>query len=87
MVGAWGAVVGVVTGVAGASCGGDSGDDEPPSIDAREITDKGSLNQKAVLLHRSAIVDEIYEPKPGPRVIVANERSKMIATASLFDRM
>ena len=48
--------------------------DEPPSIDAREITDKGSLNQKAVLLHRSAIVDEIYESKAGPRVIVANER-------------
>ena len=26
--------------------------DEPPSIDAQEITDKGSVNQKAVLRHR-----------------------------------
>ena len=34
--------------------------DEPPSIDAREITDKGSLNQKAVLQNRAAVVDDLY---------------------------
>ena len=34
--------------------------DEPPSIDAREITDKGSLNQKAVLRNRAALVEELY---------------------------
>jgi feruloyl-CoA synthase len=34
--------------------------DEPPSIDAGEITDKGSLNQKAVLRHRRALVDALY---------------------------
>ena len=34
--------------------------DEPPSIDAREITDKGSINQKAVLENRAALVDELY---------------------------
>ena len=34
--------------------------DEPPSIDAREITDKGSINQKAVLENRSALVEELY---------------------------
>ena len=35
--------------------------DEPPSIDAREITDKGSLNQKAVLAESSGSwVDELY---------------------------
>ena len=34
--------------------------DEPPSLDAREITDKGSLNQKAVLQHRAALVDDLY---------------------------
>jgi feruloyl-CoA synthase len=45
--------------------------DEPPSIDAREITDKGSLNQKAVLQHRSSIVDELYAPVPSPRAILA----------------
>ena len=43
--------------------------DEPPSIDAREITDKSSLNQKAVLQHRAALVDELYGPTPSSRVI------------------
>ena len=44
---------------------------EPPSVEAREITDKGSLNQKAVLAHRAALVDELYAPSPSPRVISA----------------
>ena len=34
--------------------------DEPPSIDAQEITDKRSLNQKAVLRHRSAHVSRLF---------------------------
>jgi feruloyl-CoA synthase len=34
--------------------------EEPPSLDAREITDKGSLNQRAVLEHRVALVEELY---------------------------
>jgi feruloyl-CoA synthase len=33
---------------------------EPPSIDLGEITDKGSLNQRAVLKHRAALVEEMY---------------------------
>jgi feruloyl-CoA synthase len=33
---------------------------EPPSIDLGEITDKGSLNQRAVLKYRTALVEEIY---------------------------
>jgi feruloyl-CoA synthase len=32
----------------------------PPSIDAQEITDKGSINQKAVLRHRAVLVDILY---------------------------
>jgi feruloyl-CoA synthase len=44
--------------------------DQPASIDAREITDKGSLNQKAVLQHRSALVDDLYAADPSLRVIV-----------------
>ncbi len=32
----------------------------PPSMDALEITDKGSLNQGAVLRHRAALVDALY---------------------------
>ena len=34
--------------------------EEPPSLDAREITDKGSLNQRAVLEHRAALVERLY---------------------------
>jgi feruloyl-CoA synthase len=45
--------------------------DEPPSLDAREITDKGSLNQKAVLQHRAKLVDEIYASSPGKAILVA----------------
>jgi feruloyl-CoA synthase len=33
---------------------------EPPSIDGGEITDKGSINQKAVLRRRVALVDALY---------------------------
>jgi feruloyl-CoA synthase len=32
----------------------------PPSIDAMEITDKGSINQRAVLRHRAALVERLY---------------------------
>ena len=34
---------------------------EPPSIDKGEVTDKGSINQRAVLHHRAALVDALYE--------------------------
>ena len=33
---------------------------EPPSIDSGEITDKGSINQRAVLTHREALVEHLY---------------------------
>ncbi len=33
---------------------------EPPSIDRGEITDKGSINQRAVLTHRADLVEAIY---------------------------
>ena len=36
---------------------------EPPSIDRGEITDKGSINQRAVLTHRDADV-EAHVPRP-----------------------
>lgn len=34
---------------------------EPPSIDAGEITDKGYVNQRAVLVRRAALVDALYD--------------------------
>jgi feruloyl-CoA synthase len=45
--------------------------EDPPSLDAREITDKGSLNQKAVIAHRARLIEELYAPAPSARVIVA----------------
>lgn len=39
--------------------------DTPPSIEKQEVTDKGSINQKAVLRNRAGIVEELYrEPVP-----------------------
>jgi len=35
--------------------------EEPPSIDAGEITDKGYINQRAVLESRAALVDRLHE--------------------------
>jgi feruloyl-CoA synthase len=34
--------------------------EDPPSLDAGEMTDKGTINQKAVLKNRAAIVEELY---------------------------
>ena len=34
---------------------------EPPSIDKGEATDKGSINQRAVLSHRDALVQAMYD--------------------------
>lgn len=44
---------------------------EPPSIDAGEITDKGSINQRAVLEHRAALVAALYSSRPGPDILEA----------------
>jgi feruloyl-CoA synthase len=45
--------------------------DGPPSIDASEITDKGSINQRAVLKARAVLVEELYAETPSPRTIAA----------------
>ena len=37
---------------------------EPPSIDANEITDKGYINQRAVLERRAALVEKLYSDAP-----------------------
>ena len=44
--------------------------EEPPSIDAHEVTDKGSFNQGAVLRNRAALVAELYAVQPSARVIL-----------------
>ena len=45
--------------------------DEPPSIDANEITDKGYVNQRAVLERRAALVERLYAASPPPGVVTA----------------
>ncbi len=47
--------------------------EEPPSLDAGEITDKASLNQRAILEHRAAVVEEMYSPNPPARVLRLND--------------
>lgn len=47
---------------------------ESPSIDHGEVTDKGSINQRAVLAHRAALVDALYEGAGLP-VIVPNKEA------------
>jgi feruloyl-CoA synthase len=44
--------------------------DDPPSLDTGEMTDKGSINQRAVLSHRSALVEQLYAETPSARVIL-----------------
>ena len=44
---------------------------EPPDIDKGELTDKGTISQKAVLANRAGRVDELYAEPPSPRVLRA----------------
>ena len=44
--------------------------EEPPSIDKHEMTDKGSLNQAAILKNRAELVEEIYSGERSERVII-----------------
>jgi feruloyl-CoA synthase len=41
----------------------------PLSLDAGEVTDKGSINQRAVLAARPALVEALYAAEPGALVI------------------
>lgn len=47
--------------------------DRPPSIDAHEITDKGSINQRAVITTRAALVEDLYA-EPVPRHVIEAPR-------------
>jgi feruloyl-CoA synthase len=42
----------------------------PPSIDGNEITDKGYINQRAVLEGRAALVQRLYAERPQSDVLV-----------------
>ncbi|MEX2128068.1 MAG: feruloyl-CoA synthase [Xanthobacteraceae bacterium] len=49
--------------------------EEPPSLDAGEMTDKGSINQRAVLGRRASLVDALYSNQPSASVIEIDKRS------------
>jgi feruloyl-CoA synthase len=44
--------------------------EEPASIDANEITDKGYINQRAVLERRAQAVERLHADPPPAEVIV-----------------
>jgi feruloyl-CoA synthase len=43
---------------------------EPPSSDGHEITDKGYINQRAVLDRRAGEVARLHADPPGPDILV-----------------
>jgi feruloyl-CoA synthase len=55
---------------------------DPPSIDGNEITDKGYINQRAVLTRRRALVERLYSAEPQPDVVVI-ERSDVQSKPAL----
>ena len=51
--------------------------DGPPSIDLHEVTDKGSINQRAVMAARAQLVEDLYaEPSPSHVLVARKERTR-----------
>src|SRR6185312_1379296 len=44
---------------------------EPLTVDGNEITDKGYVNQRAVIARRTELVERLYAEPPDPEVIIA----------------
>ncbi len=51
---------------------------DPPSLDAGEITDKGSINQRAVLRCRVELVRELYAKPTPAHVILIHPSSRKL---------
>ena len=49
---------------------------EPPSIDKGEVTDKGSINQRAVLAHRESLVEALYEGRESDPFLILPNKAK-----------
>ncbi len=47
--------------------------DTPTSIDRGEITDKGYINQRAVLANRAALVEQLHADPLAPEVITPSQ--------------
>jgi feruloyl-CoA synthase len=41
------------------------------------MTDKGSINQRAVLAHRAGMVEALYADPPPPHIIVASQPAEV----------
>jgi feruloyl-CoA synthase len=50
--------------------------EDPPSLDAHEITDKGSLNQRAVIEHRMHLVEQLYSAQPSQLIFRTEPSAK-----------
>ena len=48
---------------------------EPPSLDGSEVTDKGSINQSAVLRHRAPKIDALYRAEDAEVIVPGSQRS------------
>ena len=48
---------------------------EPPSIDKGEVTDKGSINQRAVLAQRDALEQALYLGKEADPFVILPKRA------------
>ncbi len=48
---------------------------EPPAIDKGEVTDKGSINQRAVLAARAALVEALYEGGESDPFLITPKKS------------
>ncbi|MBQ0959280.1 feruloyl-CoA synthase [Ideonella sp. 4Y11] len=48
---------------------------EPPQIDKGEITDKGSINQRAVLAARAALVEALYEGRDSDPFLILPKKA------------
>ena len=62
------------TPTSGAPAASTQASNKAASLDKGEITDKGSLNQRAVLQHRKDLVEELYSAEMSSRVIVARPK-------------
>ncbi|HVT14937.1 MAG TPA: feruloyl-CoA synthase [Thermoanaerobaculia bacterium] len=55
---------------------------EPPAMDAGEITDKGYVNQRAVLERRATLVERLYHAAADPEVIRLDDPAAGTAASS-----
>jgi feruloyl-CoA synthase len=54
---------------------------QPPSLAAGETTDKGYINQRAVLKNRAAIVDSLYAGATAPHIVRLHSHPRALSTA------